>query len=630
MSDRKIEISGQATKAYSDRVRAWADWPNAAVKFADVDHPMTSLAVCDPTTQTITANPERLLLNPHGLLRSLTPFRMRQEAVLTGALMHEAAHARFTKWKPTTKEGFENWKHLDGEPVTMAQFRLATTLDEPRVEGLMRAEVDHGRIPLSDGLGWTMEACAAYILPPTKISTDPHQAILDVLTSYILRSGRQIAWHANSAPATSPWPKWVQRQRVFTNDALLDHFTRLEAQGVTISSDDDPFATPTSATSGVIHLVDAAMVLPGTNPDLVGDARKILALLFPETPEDQMPQAQATLCAAGGTDPEGDEGSEDEQGGGDEQGSDEEGEDTPGMGAEELADIERQIKESISEDTAGEAAKVAATAGGEASRPEGYRAPTANERGTQRAAERFLRDLVDPTQGAKEHLSETPSSQVDGAAMSAWKAAGRTKTPHFFRRTQREVEPAPPVKIAVLVDVSYSMNILVQPSAVLSWALSSAAHDLRNFAGRGQQIQSCLVHWGSFVTPIQAPGQVMPGIHDTRCNQGTHVMNQALDWVNTEAIPGFLDPSPTPENRLLVQFTDWELSRMGIEAAQEPLARAAQAGVKMLSILPTMSVGLRRTAETSAGFAPGQTAAVVYDPAQPDEVWQAAAKMLRA
>lgn len=616
MNARDIQISGGATRAYSDLAREWSRWPEATVKFEALEDGPSQIAMCDPRTRVITLNPERLMLNPHGVLRVVTPFRLRQEAGLTGALLHESAHARFTNWKPRTPEALAAMKHADGKPVTMAEFRLATLLDEPRVETLMASAIRGGDVHRADDLAWTMRACAALILPPTTIRTDPDQAVLDVLGSYILRGLRPIALNILGLLPPGEVPAWSTQQWNFTLQRLQDHF------GPNLGSNDPSrvvLSVATRAATGVQDVLDAA--------------RCILDLLFPNTPDDQRPQSQSVACGEGEDEDEG-EGESDGSGEGEGEG-DGDGEQAKAQAA--LSDIETEAKGEATEvmgDNAGAGAGAGASA---APRPDGYRAPTAEERETQREAERFLRDLIDPTQGAKVLLSESPSSQVDGAALSAWRASGGERTPRFFQRTQREVEPAPPVKIAVLVDVSLSMDPLVEPSASLSWALASAAHDLRNFAGRGRQISSTLIHWGDAVEVIQPDGQPMPGIHQTTCRQYTTALHRAMDEVDNQ-IPGFFDEPDSPENRLLVQFTDWGLASDCANESLRRMSRAARSGVKMLSVVPPANalqkrMGLTNTAQAQMFHAPfesGQSAVVEYVAgSNPGSVWEAATRLLK-
>jgi hypothetical protein len=195
----------------------------------------------------------------------------------------------------------------------------------------------------------------------------------------------------------------------------------------------------------------------------------------------------------------------------------------------------------------------------------------------------------------------------------------------FFLRTKREVMPTPPIKIAILVDVSGSMDVMQEPSALLSWALASAAFDLRNFAGRGAQIESTLIHWGDKARVIQPNGVLLPGLRTVECREYTDAMGEALGLVEQQ-IPGFFDIGDRPENRLLVHFTDWGLgNKTGIV---EYTSRAMEAGVNMLSVMPA---GGRRQLDSILMQCPvkrGRSDVLTYNPMFPEAIWDEASKVL--
>jgi hypothetical protein len=219
--------------------------------------------------------------------------------------------------------------------------------------------------------------------------------------------------------------------------------------------------------------------------------------------------------------------------------------------------------------------------------------------------------------------------------MAAWKASGQVRDPQFFKRTRRSVEPMPPVKIALLVDGSASMDELQEPSALLSWALAAAAIDLANFAGRGTQVESCLIHWGSTARVIQHTNDPVPGIKEHQCAEGTSALGSALDLVEEE-MPGFFDHAADgkPVNRLLVNFTDWELSGWGTtkEAAFTKVRKALEVGVNMLTIAPSSYGRGSRTdlPDLLAGCTVmrGHSTVMKYTVGRPEQVWDEASKAL--
>jgi hypothetical protein len=690
-----VEVSGEATRALSEYVRQWAGWPTARVVFGPTSG-LSPWAECHHDTLTFLVNVDELVLNPNRVLLSVTPFRLRQEAVLTGTLLHEAGHARHSKWAPRTTEAVAGFRHRDGEVPNAATMALARLMEEPRVEGLMFRDADKiGAL----GLGWTMRASAAHLVPTTALSMDPNRRIMDIITSWALRAGRQIALHSHSNSGYE-MRNWVQDFTTLLHGAIVEHLTVAEQNGADVDVDTD-------ARRIIDLLIEMCGVTDDRGSTMIDKARDVLALLFPETDPDEQPAAGGGCGppepaedesdedakpddkggesnedgseGKGNTEPE-DEGSGADPGAGD-SGEDEaepaepeagdgapedeaepaepeggqDGQSEPDGGetedqsgesgasastdtgselAQALANMEAAAKsetEDEAEDEAEEAEEEAAKgagAGAGAARKGGWRDPSPKERDIQKGAEKFLRGLINPSEASKVTLDDAPAATVDGAALAAWKAGGQHSSPKFFRRTRRTVEPSPPIRIAVLVDVSTSMEELQKPSAVLSWALAASALDLRNFAGRGQQVESCLIHWGSSVRTIQKNGETLPGIREWGCFEGTSAMAEALDEVEVQ-MPGFFDMSERPVNRLLVQFTDWEL--FGRMNAVPRIRQALEAGVNMLTVAPHNYAPRRSDLDAilrECKVQRGASTLIRYNPMFPQEVWETAAEKL--
>lgn len=490
-----------------------------------------------------------------------------------------------------------------------------------------------------------MRASAAQLLPFTDVSSDPDQMILDVIQSWTLRAGRQWAlqhWTDYTAP------QWAYDFGNFLNQCLLDHFDR-DGRG------DDKYVLSRTVMDCLLMMIkwghDAKTIL-------VDVSRDMLRILFPETEDDDLPQMGGSCAGGGGQDggqesqgaPEqGDQGSggsesqseggEPSEGDSGNQEGDEDGK--PGLSEIEqqaleqaLANVEAAAQISTEAETKVEAGEQqGGVLGGKSTKHNlggGWRAPSAEEREVGKQAERFLRNLIDPTEASKVSLSDSPSSDVDGAALAEWKAGGQHTDPLFFRRTRRAVEPAPPVKIAVLVDISSSMSSLQKPSALLSWALASAAFDLRNFAGRGRQIESCLIHWGDDAHVVQHNGDMIPGIREVRCDEGTSAMDTALDLV-AEEIPGFFDVKDRPESRLLVQFTDWQIFGSSHGKITEQVRRAMSVGVNMLTVFPDMYIKRQGMLPsiTDRFASSGRSSTMTYNSNAPGRVWDEATRLIQ-
>ena len=445
---------------------------------------------------------------------------------------------------------------------------------------------------------------------------------------------------------------------------------------------EEPDATDRAHAKDIIRELQRSVTHSITSDhDPVDRARAILEELFPNTPPEDMPRMGGG-CGEGmageGPGEPGEQGSGSGSGSGSgEQSEDDgqsEGEDSgegegEGEGDGQSEDPSRELssrEQALAHDTQTQLDRAAATkraaaragkkkaearaAGGE-QEPEAVsvqrgngvgagaesayhygirRQPNADNRAEQKRAEQFLRSMIEPAEGRVDSLSESPAATVDGAALQRWKAGGRTGAPRFFQRTRREVTPSPPLKVAVLVDVSSSMNVLQEPSSILSWAIASAAIDLRNFAGRGRQIESTLIHWGDWARVIQANGKPTQGILVAACREGTQAMPEAMDLVEQE-IPGFGSLPDKPEHRLLVQFTDWRLWSPCHQGVTEKVGGAVANGVNMLTILPPRySRGNhdRLIGEAAATPGAGTVAVAHYDPENPHRVWDYAQQVI--
>lgn len=659
-----VEISGEAHRAYAHMVRTWSGWDNATLVFGD-PMPVSPFASCHRGTHVFKVNPDRVLLNPNRVLLTVNPFRMRQEAVLTGALLHEASHVRHSDWIPRTQIDADLFKHTDGSDVTKQEMALAKCLEEPRIEGIMAAEAD--RVGAT-GLAWTLRASAAHLVPMTDLSANSDQAILDLITSWALRAGRQwaLAFHTQHVP-----PSWVNQFTTLMHEIISEHLSQFA-----ISASDPATWTNeitenlmqmcrgTAASANSMWMADAPAE-SDTGSFMVDRAKRVLELLFPETPSDQMPMAgggcgagegedESNVAAeldesgdeageAGAEEPDEGEGEESSTEGApgpgepDENGTEEgPGTDKSSALAKALAEMEGTCKSEAMAEAKSEASATDNTgglSGGEGAGSAiggGWRQPTKPEREIKAGAERFLRDMIEPSVSSKVRITDQPSSNIDGAALSAWKAGGQVKAPRFFNQIKRTTKTSPPVKIAILVDVSASMDVLQKPSALLSWSLASACLDLRNFAGHGVQIESTLIHWGSTARVVQHNGEILPGIREVGCHDGTTAMDEAINLIEGE-IPGFFDITDTPENRLLIQFTDWRLASHSVGRATEAVGRALGAGVNMLSIVPgsfSPRYASLSTILASIKIQRGRNSLLRYEEGKPEIVWSGAARAL--
>jgi hypothetical protein len=675
-----VFVNGDAQAALSHLVRQWTGHDDTVLHFGDprlIGAP-SPWACFDLANHNMWANVDALLLNPNRVLLTVTPFRLRQEAVLTGALLHEAAHARHSKWfleaAPIEKKGKPVYLHTPRQGALKKSERVATKetvalaklIEEPRIEGLMAKECNSiGAL----GLAWTMRAMATALMPPTILHGSDDQVLMDIISSWVLRAGRQYAMSYHQASYNLA--DWTLQFNDLLTSALDQHFIMVGTDHIA------PNVPTKKAANTVLDMLVAAVQADAgadTGPGQIDRARDILDVLFPETQGGAGKPTPSGGCTADPGDPgesgdsEPDTGNEsDEQGEGGGESEDEDYE--PGTGDEDLdamlkemmgedsevsdimreamiealASMEEQADDAVEYEAATRQAETpppdnkAAKAAGVGYAPiqlgRGFRNPTPEEREVKNNASKFLRQVITPSTAQRVTLTEAPSTSIDPAELAAWRAGGQIRDPRFFRRTIRTEQPAPPVKVGVSVDVSISMEELAYPSALLSYALAGGAVDLRNYAGRGVQVESCLVHWGSRARVIQHNGDPMPGLYEHACDQTTSAMADAHDLIEQE-IPGFHEVSGNRENRLLVNFTDWIIGNWS--TCIDPLGKAMSAGVNVISVVPekwnvrnSMLDDTLAAVRAKYGITPGTHTVLRFDPAKPEEVWSVAQGLLR-
>jgi hypothetical protein len=102
----------------------------------------------------------------------------------------------------------------------------------------------------------------------------------------------------------------------------------------------------------------------------------------------------------------------------------------------------------------------------------------------------------------------------------------------------------------------------------------------------------------------------------------------ALEAAERE-IPDFFALTDRPVNRLLVQFTDWEL--FGRSDVTPKIAQALEAGVNMLSVVPR-SYGRHSNLPailSDCRVQRGSSTVLKYDPMFPGQVWETAAQTMQ-
>lgn len=129
---------------------------------------------------------------------------------------------------------------------------------------------------------------------------------------------------------------------------------------------------------------------------------------------------------------------------------------------------------------------------------------------------------------------------VQGAAL---KSKGIMQQAEPWRRTARKHVDDPKLTIGVMVDISGSMSEAMQPMATTAWVMSEAV--------RRVQGKCAMVYYGNDVFPTLKPGQHLDEVNVFTAPDGTEEFNQAF-----KALNGALNLTGGDGARLLVIVSD--------------------------------------------------------------------------
>lgn len=168
--------------------------------------------------------------------------------------------------------------------------------------------------------------------------------------------------------------------------------------------------------------------------------------------------------------------------------------------------------------------------------------------------------------------SVTPPGRLRARALvqgAAAKSKGVMVQPEAWRRTARKHTDDPTLKIGVMVDISGSMSAAMEPMAVTAWVLSEAA--------KRAQAKAAMVYYGSDVFATLKPGQHLDRVNIYTAPDGTEKFDKAF-----KALDGSLNLLHGDGARMLVIVSDGEYVSQEREATRTWLKRCDDAGVAVL------------------------------------------------
>jgi hypothetical protein len=203
----------------------------------------------------------------------------------------------------------------------------------------------------------------------------------------------------------------------------------------------------------------------------------------------------------------------------------------------------------------------------------GTRPPRPDEQAAARRLARELRAAAHRERATVTTTSATPPGRLrmrGALAADAQRAAGATQTAEPFTRTARRHVPTPPLRVAVACDVSGSMFALAGPVASAAWILARAASHVPD-------ARSATVIFGAKVRPITSPGNAPKRVTEFTARDSTEQFTEALD-----ALEAALDLTRPGAARLLVIVSDGIFTEQQRTLGQQRVNRLIAAGCAVL------------------------------------------------
>lgn len=450
----------------------------------------------------------------------------------TGAIFHEALHARFTRWSLVDA----------ARTLTDSQNAALHLLEESRIEGL--------GVRVMPGNRGFLRACALEIvlgdLDPEKLAeagTTRAAAHLLGLTAARVDAGvlhrddvAQVVEHCETVLGAELTEKlrdlWTKFQAHDNHDSAADLYP--------LAVEWDRLVTETADERGE----DAD---GGEVPQEVVDAiRELLEKLRDD--------ASGTRLSAG-----------------DELGDQQQAEDWAEQASGKARDAQQRQKHRA------EAARVfsKSTGPGEAktnSTLRQRRQPTSAERAAAVQVARMLEKAKYRERGQTQVTSVAPPGRLRPGAMvqaAALKSKGVRGQVEPWRRTVRKHTDDPELRVGVMVDISGSMSRAMEPMATTAWVMSEA---VRRISGK-----TAMVYYGNDVFPTLKPGQHLREVNVYGANDGTEKFNEAF-----KALDGSMNLLHGTGARLLVVVSDGEYTSEQRPHADAWMKACHRAGVAVL------------------------------------------------
>ena len=152
---------------------------------------------------------------------------------------------------------------------------------------------------------------------------------------------------------------------------------------------------------------------------------------------------------------------------------------------------------------------------------------------------------------------------------AALKSRGVNQRVEAFRRTVRKHTDDPTLHVGVMVDISGSMGSAMQPMATTAWVMAEAVNRIQG--------ECAMVYFGNDVFPTLKAGQRLPQVSVYSAMDGTEKFGKAFS-----ALDGALNLIHGNGARLLVIVSDGQYTTDETRKAREVVAKCKEAGVAIL------------------------------------------------
>ncbi len=184
----------------------------------------------------------------------------------------------------------------------------------------------------------------------------------------------------------------------------------------------------------------------------------------------------------------------------------------------------------------------------------------------------------------------------------ALRARGVYKQETPFRKKVRKHTDEPTLSVGILVDISGSMGMAMKPMATTAWVMSNAVNRIQG--------RCAMVYYGNSVFPTLKVGQKLDKVNVYSAEDGTEKFHKAF-----QAVDGALNLLHGNGARLLVIVSDGEYTPDETRLAKEVIKKCEKQGVGVLWL--PFDNGYRAR-EIAQGYA--KVVSEVSDPVQASEI----------